>query len=407
MRNSADHPQGRLRRRNERAVFDQIRVEAPVSRSQLANHLGLSAQAVGSIVAVLLEERFIVETEMPRGAGPGASPIGLEVHPDGAFALGFGLERDRVTGVVLDLGGTVRWQRSAELPRDESPSRTLKRFERWGASILEAPDWAVYRGRFCGVGVAAPGPINMTTGTIVSPPNFPGWDSVDVVSTLAPSLGLPVVIDNAATAAAIAVEWRLPRKHGSFLYCYWGIGIGGALVLGDNPYGGVTGNTLELGHMVVDPFGPPCSCGGVGCLETVASASTLLKEAQPYGDFKTLEQLMAAAQRSPEVAELLARSAERLGAALLSAVNLVDVNQVVLGGLHFQVVAPVFLPIIRRWVEGRAFRSRIAPTKVSVTTLGEESSAVGAAALALHSLVPNGRAGVARQATATDLGARL
>ena len=182
-------PQARLRRSHERLVFRHIRAHAPIPRSRLAEQTGLSAQAVGAIVRDLLDDALVVETEMPRGDGPGASPIGLRVRGDGAFALGFGIERDRLSGVVLDLSGSVRWRASAELPAGEPATTTLARMRTWTFSALESKKWTDNGGRFCGIGVAAPGPIDLASGTILGPPNFPSWEKVDLVSALGPPLG--------------------------------------------------------------------------------------------------------------------------------------------------------------------------------------------------------------------------
>jgi predicted NBD/HSP70 family sugar kinase len=245
----------------------------------------------------------------------------------------------------------------------------------------------------CGLGLAAPGPVDVTTGTIVGPPNFPSWEHVDVAKELGEAFDLPVLIDNAATAAAIGIAWRMPHGHGPYLYCYWGIGIGGGLVIGDDVYRGTTGNAIEIGHVVVDPGGRLCECGNVGCLETEASVRALLRDAAPYGRFRTLTELMAAARATPEVAALVTEAAEKVAAALVSVLNIVDVDEVVLGGEHLGEVEDVFLPIIRDHIAHRAFRRRIAPTTVSVSDIGEIANAMGAAALVFHSLLPDGLPG--------------
>ena len=164
---------------------------------------------------------------------------------------------------------------SRQLAEGEPAESTLHLMEEEVGNLLKTPGWSARRDRLCGVGVAAPGPVDLTTGTIVGPPNFPSWEHVNVVKELGEAFGLPVLIDNAATAATIGVGWRLPHDHGPYLYCYWGIGIGGGLVIGDDVYRGTTGNAIEIGHVVVNPGGRPCECGGVGCLETEASVSAL------------------------------------------------------------------------------------------------------------------------------------
>src|ERR1700691_4447222 len=96
-------PQAAQRRRHERAVFQEIRCNAPISRVQLAERTGLSVQATGTIVRGLLGMGLIEEREMARPKGPGAPATGIQLRPDGAFALGFGLERDSLSGVLVDL----------------------------------------------------------------------------------------------------------------------------------------------------------------------------------------------------------------------------------------------------------------------------------------------------------------
>lgn len=377
-------PQARLRRRHERATFNVIRADAPISRTQLAQRTGLSLQAVGNIIRSLLSEGLIEETEMESQGGPGARPVGLRVRPDGGYALGFGLERDYLTGVVLELGGAVRWRYSAALPQGEQAPETLERIVSAVRTLRQQPEWSDCD--FWGVGVATPGPIDLAEGRIVGPPNFPGWADVELVAQLEAALGLSVLIDNAASVAALGVDLQVPARRGSFLFCYWGVGIGGGLILDDQLYRGTTGNAIEIGHVVVDPWGHPCACGGVGCVEAEASIAALLRDAAALGSFETMDSLVAAAD-TPEIAGLLERAAERLAAALVSVVNLVDVDTVVLGGEHIHAVETVFLPVIRRRIEERAFRRGIAATRVEVTDLGEEVNAIGAAALVFDSLL--------------------
>lgn len=368
-------------------MFRHIRAQEPVSRSQLAEQTGLSAQAVGKIVRALLEAHLVEETGMPRSDGPGGPPIGLRVRSDGSFALGFGIERNHLTAAVVDLTGNVSWARHAPQPPDQSPAVVLDQLCAWTITALQehrpgSPD------ALRGIGVGAPGPLDLITGAVVGPPNFLGWDRVDVVSGLAALSSLPVILDNNANASAIAYCWKARRPQASFLYCHWDDGgIGGALVLQGELQRGTKGNASEFGHLVVNPLGRPCSCGSVGCVEAEASVRAILTDAQALGRFETLAEVVEAAQVSERALGLLCRAGEYLGAALVSALNLADVDEIVLGGDRFQLVAPIFLPIITNWVN-RAMRARIATTTITQSPLGEEARAIGAGLLALHALVP-------------------
>jgi predicted NBD/HSP70 family sugar kinase len=381
-------PQAAQRRRHERAVFQEIRCNAPISRVQLAERTGLSVQATGTIVRGLLGMGLIEEREMARPKGPGAPATGIQLRPDGAFALGFGLERDSLSGVLVDLAGNKHWQYRRPVETGEPAMVTLDSVVAAVRSVFGDRRFRSARARFSGLGIAVPGPINLADGTIVGPPDFPSWEKVPIVSVLEAAVGMPVLVDNAATAAALGVEWHMPPTHGSFLYCYWGLGIGGGLVLGREAYRGSTGNAAEIGHIVVSDGGHPCACGGRGCLEAEASAAALVRDARKYGDFATIEAVAAAAVDIVAVRRLLERAAKRMAAALVSAINVTDVPEVIIGGAHFAAVEDVFLPVVREAVANRALRGRVAPVTLRTASVGEEANAIGAGALVLHERLP-------------------
>lgn len=265
---------------------------------------------------------------------------------------------------------------------------TLRRIEADVRVVLDSAEWSDRRPRLAGLGIATPGPIDVTSGTIVGTPNFPSWQHVDVAAELGRSLDLPIVIDNAATAAAIGTKWQTRRGSKPFIYCYWGIGIGGGLVIHDEAYRGTTGNSVEIGHVVVSARGHQCDCGGIGCLEAEASTSAILRDAAAYGEFNSVEEVVAASAQSAPLSAILSEAAEKMAIGLLSVVNLLDVDEVIIGGEHFREVEQIFLPVIRDRLATRAFRRQISLTKVTVNSLGDTANAVGAAALVLHSLLP-------------------
>jgi len=380
-------PQARLRREHERVILRAITVNEAVSRTQLAADHGLSQQSVGRIVRDLLSDGLIEETSTDQPDGPGAPRIGLRVRADGAFALGFGIERDRLTGVMLDFGSNVRWQISRTILPGQPAIEVLQRIAEDARLALGSTEFAGDRSRLCGLGIAAPGPLDLTSGTIVGAPNFPNWQHVNVAAELRRLLDLPVVIDNSATAAAIGTKWQLRRGPTPFLYCYWGLGIGGGLVVDDEAYHGMTGNTMEIGHIVVTPDGRHCDCGGVGCLETEASVAAIVNDAAGYGEFSAIDEVVAAAARSAPLAAILTEAAHKMATGLLTAVNLVDVDEIIIGGEHFRAVERIFVPVIRERLENRAFRRHISSVKVTVSAY-EAASAVGAASLVFQTLLP-------------------
>jgi predicted NBD/HSP70 family sugar kinase len=115
---------------------------------------------------------------------------------------------------------------------------------------------------------------------------------------------------------------------------------------------------------------------------------SILRAASTYGDFRSLGDVMEAAGRSPRIAAIVKKAGEKMAAALVSVLNVVEVDEIVLGGEHLAEVQEVFVPIIRDRIKRRAFRRSIATTNVTVSNIGEVANAIGAAILVFHSLLP-------------------
>ena len=197
--------------------FHEIRCNAPISRGQLAERTGLSAQSTGTIVRSLLDLGLIQERAW-HGEEARAPATGIQLRPDGVFALGFGLERDSLSGVLVDLAGNMHWQYKRPVETGEPAMVTMESVVTAVRSVLSDQSFRPARKRLRGLGIAVPGPINLADGTIVGPPDFPSWEKVPIVSFLEEAVGFPVLVDNAATAAALGVEWQMPPAHGSFLF---------------------------------------------------------------------------------------------------------------------------------------------------------------------------------------------
>ena len=135
-----------------------------------------------------------------------------------------------------------------------------------------------HKQRIAGVGVSAPGPLDSETGTIIAIPTLPGWEEFPLATTLAREFGLPVVVENDGIAAANG-EWRFgsARELRHFVYVTVSTGIGGGVVVDGRLLHGRRGLAGHVGHMVIAPDGPLCSCGARGCFEALASGSALAR----------------------------------------------------------------------------------------------------------------------------------
>jgi glucokinase len=251
-----------------------------------------------------------------------------------------------------------------------------------------------------GVGIGAPGVIDRATGTILRAPNLSITSATPLTHLVADALGLDaasVAMDNDVNAATIA-EARHGAAEGArdALCVFVGTGVGGGLVIDGELRRGPRGLTGEIGHMIVRDGGRPCGCGGLGHLEAYAGRRCLEAEARRlHGGGRTtklvelardgkmkssaFEKALAAGD---EVArELLDEAAEALGAALASAVALVDLELVVLGGGLAGRLGPPFTASVEGAVRARLFVSTL-PFRMAETALGDLGGAVGAALLA-------------------------
>ncbi len=375
----------RVKWENERRVFQRIRQLHPVSRVDLGSETGLSVQAIGVIVRRLLDSGLVLETgPTPRGT-VGKQPIGLEINPDGALAVGCNIERDQVDIAVVDLAGQLRGHRTFALVEGTPAETALRQI----ADAVRAAMAADPLGsKVVGIGVGVPGPVDVATGSVIRPPHFPGWETVAVRDVLRTWLEHPVTVDNSATAAAVGEAWRMRGEHPTFLYCHWGVGIGGGLIRDAEVYGGVTGNVMELGHILVNPHGALCHCGAMGCLEAEASWGSLQRTGMSWGEQVDLQDLAAAMAVHPWLAAWFERAAQYLGQALTTAVNLVDVDRVIIGGHHFEQARPWLLPAIQTWLAERAFRRPVRAVQVEGSELGEKAGAIGAATLVFQRWLP-------------------
>lgn len=203
-----------------------------------------------------------------------------------------------------------------------------------------------------GIGIGAPGAINWERSTVSHPPNFPGWDIVDVRAQLQDVLGrdLPVIVENDANVAGLgSAHYSTGRPYDSFIMITLGTGVGGAIIYQNRIFRGSTGGAGEIGHMTVDYEGPFARSGVAGAIEGYLGQQFLSRHARyrllqrtesrihdmandELTDI-TPEMLYHAAVEGDEPAqEVLAWAGHKLGCVLGSAVNLLDIRTIIVGG---------------------------------------------------------------------------
>jgi predicted NBD/HSP70 family sugar kinase len=371
--------QATVRRHNLALVLREVAAAEPVSRARLATRVGLTRGTVSSLVDELLAAGFVTELSPARGTtGRPASP--LQLNRSGPAGLGVEIGVEAVAACVVDLTGVVRAHRT--LPsthRDEPPAAALGPLARIAAEVVAEAGL-----RVAGVAAALPGVVG-PDGLLERAPNLPHWHDVDVVAevgaALAPVVGtVPVTAGNEADLAALA-EREVGSAGPDFVYVSGGIGVGAGIVLGGRPFYGAGGRAGELGHVVVDPGGPACSCGGRGCLEQAAGLEPVLRAAG-VGDLDALAAAVEAGDARARVA--VAAAGHALGVALAGALNLLDVPAVVLGGAYPRLGRTLAAAVQQEVARRVVWRS---PVAVRTSTLGGDAASWGAAVSVVRALV--------------------
>ncbi|MFE6915601.1 ROK family protein [Streptomyces rubiginosohelvolus] len=334
-----------VRRHNLSLVLRAVRDEGErgdATRAGVAARVGLTRAAVSSLVEQLMDSGFLTESGKTFSGQAGRPGTALKVARTGPAGLGVEINIDYVSVCVVDLAGTGRVRQTEHLDnRGASAEEALARAARLAARTLESA--CEQELRPVGAALALPGLVS--GGAVRQAPNL-GWNEVPAQELFADALAalrpghpaLPVASENEANLAALAELWfgGLGDVR-SFLYLTGEIGVGGALVLNGELLRGAHGFAGEIGHVVVDPAGPECRCGSRGCLEQYAGQAALLRAAGIAGiggASGVLELERRAAAKDPRAVAAIGEAGRMLGRVLSGAVNLVDPDAVVLGGIY-------------------------------------------------------------------------
>jgi glucokinase len=314
-----------------------------------------------------------------------------------ALRGGIDLGGTKIEAIVVDSGQQVLGQAREPTPTAGGPPTVAKAM---AEAMESAADWAgVQTSSLVGVGVGSPGDVDEAAGTVANARNLPDWTGpFPLAETLAKALGTRVVLGNDVQVATDAeFAHGAGKPYDSVLGVFWGTGVGGGLILKGQPWLG-RGGAGEIGHMVVRRGGAHCPCGRRGCMEAYAGRMAMESRARREADndaktdlFKLMKErgrtrltssvwAHALAQEDPLATELIERAVKALGAGIASAVNLLDIEAVIIGGgLGVRFGQPMAERISSQ-MHPHLFNDE-RPPAVRVAGLGDLSGAIGAAML--------------------------
>ncbi|MFF0656568.1 MULTISPECIES: ROK family protein [Micromonospora] len=369
-----------------------LRDEGPVSRAELGDRLQMPRPRLLAELERLVSLGYVAEAGLAASRGGRRSTL-VELSPHLRFAaVDLGASSIDVEVVNGRLETVAAYTEAADIR--SGPKVTLQRVNEL---LHKAKVDGAYE-RLDAVGIGVPGPVSFRDGVPVSPPIMPGWDRFPVRELLTREHGCPAVVDNDVNIMAIG------ERHGGvahsvddFLFIKIGTGIGCGIYLHGEVYRGTDGCAGDIGHIQVDPNGPMCSCGNLGCLEAVFSGAALAREATvaaraevspalgerlaARGVVTALDVAQGAIEGDVTCIQLIRDGGRRVGSVLAGLVSFTNPSMIVIGGGLAQ-LGHILLAEIRSVVYRRSLPLATGNLPVVLSELGPRAGVAGAAVLA-------------------------
>jgi predicted NBD/HSP70 family sugar kinase len=373
-------------------ILDAIRAAGTISRVEIGAATGLTGATVSTTVRRLIDDGLV--REAGRGESTGGKPrMMLELVATSRYALGVHLDAADVTYALVNLDGSVvaRLRRTRYL--DDGPDAVVERMASTVRSLVAGAGarWE----NVLGLGVVSPGPLTQGSRMVLARPAMARWMDFPLGPRLGEATGLPVILDNDATAAAVGEHWTGgARGSRAFAALYLGSGVGAGAVFDGVPLRGVSSNAAEVGHVCIEADGPACWCGGQGCVEALAGPRAVVEAAEAAGldlgdptrsvvaRFGTLAR--DAVGGDEVAAELLRASARYIAIAAQTLAHLFDVDHLVLTGPAMAAAGSLYQPAVSDRLDTAYFARRDHAVAVSISSHAAEAAAIGAAALVLQ-----------------------
>ena len=383
--------QEEIRRHNLGALLRHVHLGGPVSRTALAERMGLNRSTIMALTAELTAAGLIRE-DLPGDTGRAGRPS-LVVRPrtQRVYVLAFDVAVDRLVAARVGLGGTVLERREAIRPRAGADLDTV-------VGVLAGFGREMHHsagvGSVCvGVGASYCGMIRPADGMVRFGPDL-GWVDQAFGAELGHRLGLdlPVPVGNEAHLGALA-EYERGAGIGvpNLVYLHGDVGVGGGIIVGGQLLDGEGGYGCEVGHMLVNPYdGRPCGCGSRGCLEAEVGERALLDAAHRPPELigrAAIRAVVADAERGDPLARnALHRIGDWLGIGVANLINLFNPGLVIFGGM-LRDVYPGSAAQVRTRMAANVLAVSRERVQLRTSVLGDDATLIGAAELAFADLL--------------------
>ncbi|MCB0327158.1 MAG: ROK family protein [Bdellovibrionales bacterium] len=298
----------------------------------------------------------------------------------GQFVIAIDLGGHNLRFGLISENGELIYQKKIKTVQDRDPDKIVRQISQECEEILEDPEYSAYNPSAIGIGV--PGFINSTDGVVNSSPNFPSWKFYPLVQRLSQNFKIPLVLENDANCATVGEGWIGNAKDvRNFVLLTLGTGVGAGVIINQQLLRGSRGAGAELGHILIDPEGSPCGCGGKGCLETLVSGTAIERKSGK----KAKDLFQEALNGDPQAKKIFEQVGVDLGMAIADICFTFDPEKIAIGGRVAQAFE-FFFPAIHRTMQERLVNHPSRDTPVVPAKCGDDAGLYGAAKLAFEKL---------------------
>lgn len=384
--------QSLLRNLNLSAVLRELSRTSQISRAALADTTGLNKATITRLVRELIDYGFVREVGLVSSSSTGRPSILLELNPQAGFVIAARLDIDYSAVILTDFSSNILWRDEYPHIPEDGQEKILNNLL---ALIKQACTQVKDKERpVLGLGLSLPGLVDKDNGVLLFAPNL-GWRDFSFRDFLKDHFDIPVYIDNESNLAALGESFLGAAKDSNYvLYVNFTSGVGSGIVYNKEILSGAAGIAGEVGHMTVDPNGPKCNCGNRGCWETFVSAPAVfrrMREKVEEGEHTIIEndllnhfskhsvnRLVEAAQQGDKLSQkMIHETGEFIGLGLANLINILNPQQVVLGG-YLSPAYPLMLQDIKDSVQEHALQWAWQDTDITVAQFGSDASLMGA-----------------------------
>lgn len=365
--------------------------------------MNFSRSKVHELVAGLLDRGLLQEVGLSPSTG-GRPPVALALREDLGVLGAVDLGATSLDVALLSPSLRLLAHHAEDLDVRLGPGPVMARVRGLLTRLLEA--LGLGPERLLAIGMGVPGPVEFKSGLLINPPIMPGWEGFSIRDYLQETFPCPVFVDNDVNVMALGELWWDRRRHENFVVIKVGTGIGAGIICRGEIYRGADGAAGDVGHICVDPQGPVCHCGNIGCVEAMAGGPAIARmalEAAERGESPLLARLLeergtltpvevgqASREGDPVANRIIQRAGQLIGQMLASLVNFFNPSQILVGGGVTR-VGPLLLASIRQSVYQRSLPLSTRHLYIGYTQLGERSGIVGAGVLALGEVIRGSR----------------